>query len=200
MSDSTLEFDHDDSSHETHHPQLDNCISVARLWLCLRESAMKQAMLMVYLIPFIGLPLGDALYCYKCVGTHPGCGEHFDWRWYWSHNCQDPDDKCVKIIEKKGAQTNIIRDCLSELKGVRRDIPGDRYEGCRPAAHDVQLGIYVFNDIKELDVKRNHYDEVTYCFCDFDERCNDSSSLSPSGKLMFLLIAAVYPLRRWLNS
>lgn len=48
----------------------------------------------------------------------------------------------------------ITRDCLSNFKPFRTDIPADTYEGCRPAAKDVNLANYVNNSIKEIDVKR----------------------------------------------
>ena len=48
----------------------------------------------------------------------------------------------------------ITRDCLSSIKGIRTDIPADHYEGCRARPVDVKLGNYVFNNIKEIDVKR----------------------------------------------
>ncbi|KAJ9584168.1 hypothetical protein L9F63_021465, partial [Diploptera punctata] len=112
------------------------------------------------------------LYCYRCVSTHPGCGTPFNWLWYWGEICPEADDKCVKIIERKGAEHIITRECLSSLRGVRTDIPADHYEGCRPAAKDVRLAHYVNNSIKELDIKRDHYDETTWCFCYFDNRCN----------------------------
>lgn len=99
--------------------------------------------------------VGQAIvWCYRCVSTHPGCGDKFDWRWHWSYTCPAANDRCVKIIEKKGADVVITRDCLSSLQGIRRDIPADVYEGCRPAASDVKLAQYVFNDISELDIKR----------------------------------------------
>ncbi|GAB6032874.1 hypothetical protein CHUAL_012072 [Chamberlinius hualienensis] len=116
--------------------------------------------------------LSNAVWCYRCVSTHPGCGEDFDWRWHWSYTCPAWDDKCVKIVERKGADVLITRDCLSNLEGYRRDIPSDRYEGCRPAAQDVKLSHYTFQEIKELDIKRDYFDESTYCFCDFDYFCN----------------------------
>lgn len=48
---------------------------------------------------------GYGLWCYRCVGSHPGCGLYdFDWRYYWSHYCPDPNDKCVKVIEQKGSE------------------------------------------------------------------------------------------------
>ncbi|KAA0183366.1 hypothetical protein HAZT_HAZT007725 [Hyalella azteca] len=123
----------------------------------------------------------SAIWCYQCVGSHPGCGmEDFDWRFYWSSSCQDANDVCVKVVEQIGSEVMVTRDCLSSLEGHRRDIPNDRYEGCRPAAQDVQLGNYIFPSVPEIDHTRTHYSNVTFCFCTFDERCNTSSSLMSS--------------------
>ena len=75
--------------------------------------------------------LEDGLICNVCVGTHPGCGENdFDYRWYWGKLCPRHNDKCVKLIERKGAETLVTRDCLSTLEAFRIDIPADKYEGC----------------------------------------------------------------------
>ncbi|CAL4123577.1 unnamed protein product, partial [Meganyctiphanes norvegica] len=141
-----------------------------------------------------------ALWCYQCVGSHPGCGLYdFDWRYYWSHSCPEENDKCVKVIETKGAEVMVTRDCLSNLEGHRRDIPADRYEGCRPAAKDPLVGHYIFPSVKEIDHKREHYTNTTYCFCMFDERCNDSSGLTSSsillGVLALLHVAATWFIR-----
>lgn len=80
------------------------------------------------------------------------------------------------------ASVTIIRDCLSTLNsGYRTDLPADRYEGCRPASKDVRLGHYVFNNtIKELDIKREHFDQTTFCYCFLDHRCNSSTSINAS--------------------
>ncbi|CAG5075008.1 Protein of unknown function [Cotesia congregata] len=120
---------------------------------------------------------GGWLLCYKCNSNQPGCGTPFNWLWYWGEYCPEPDDVCVKVIERKGAETLITRDCLSSLKDFRTDIPADHYEGCRPAAKDVRLGHFVNNTIKELDIHRDYYDEVNWCFCYFDNRCNSATGL-----------------------
>ena len=86
----------------------------------------------------------------------------------------------------------VTRDCLSNLEAFRTDIPADKYEGCRPASKDVKLGQHVYNKIEELDVYRNHYDNTTFCFCDFDHWCNGSpSSLSGIWSLLGLAIVLV---------
>ncbi|CAG0884076.1 unnamed protein product [Cyprideis torosa] len=88
----------------------------------------------------------------------------------------------------------ITRDCLSAFKGRRRDIPADQYEGCRPASKDIQLAQFTFNNIDELDIHRDYYDDVTWCFCDFDERCNSGWGLQPIPFrwLFFLVLLATY--------
>ena len=110
-------------------------------------------------------------------------------RWYWGKLCPRHNDKCVKLIERKGAETMVTRDCLSTLESFRIDVPADKYEGCRPAAKDVKIGQYVHNQINELDVYRSHYDNVTYCFCDFDHWCNAGPSVG--APLGLVLTAAV---------
>lgn len=132
--------------------------------------------------------IGSTLYCYQCVSTHPGCATPFNWLWYWSHACPEVDDTCVKVIERKGAEEVITRNCLSSLRAYRTDIPADHYEGCRPAATDVRLAHYVNNSIKELDIKRNFYDEVTWCFCYFDNRCNSATTTALSIVLLTLVV------------
>jgi hypothetical protein len=87
------------------------------------------------------------------------------------------------------AETIITRECLSSLRSFRTDIPADHYEGCRPAAKDWQLGHYVNNSIHQLDIHRDYYDEVTWCFCYFDHRCNGAGNVPISLSLIALAIA-----------
>ncbi|XP_031622517.1 uncharacterized protein LOC116340260 [Contarinia nasturtii] len=126
----------------------------------------------------------NAIWCYRCTSATPGCAENFHWRGigYWGEQCPEDNDICVKVTERKGASVTIIRDCLSTLSsGYRTDLPADRYEGCRPASKDVRLGHYVFNNtIKELDIRRDHFDSTTFCYCFLDHRCNGSTSISAS--------------------
>ncbi|XP_028168453.1 uncharacterized protein LOC114358636 [Ostrinia furnacalis] len=130
-----------------------------------------------------------AIWCYQCTAATPGCTEPFNWRGvgYLGNPCPDQDDICIKLIEVKGAQRVITRDCLSNFKAFRTDIPADTYEGCRPAAKDVNLAHYVNNSIKELDIKRDWYDETTWCFCFLDHRCNSAPVVPIS---MALLISS----------
>ncbi|XP_026326854.1 uncharacterized protein LOC113235389 [Hyposmocoma kahamanoa] len=142
----------------------------------------------LYIISVVILStLGEsfALWCYQCTAATPGCTE-FNWRGmgYLGNPCPENEDICVKLIERKGAQEVVIRDCLSNFRAFRTDIPADTYEGCRPAARDVNLANYVNNSIKELDIKRDWYDETIWCFCFLDHRCNGSSAVSASMALL----------------
>lgn len=95
----------------------------------------------------------------------------------------------IYIIMFVLADVIITRECLSSVRSFRKDIPADRYEGCRPAAKDLHLGHYVNNSINQLDIHRDYYDEVTWCFCYFDHRCNSAGSIAISTLLLFLGIA-----------
>jgi len=86
----------------------------------------------------------------------------------------------------------VTRDCLSSLESFRTDIPADKYEGCRSAAKDIKLGQHVFNQIEELDVTRNYYDNTTYCFCEFDHWCNSADLARISTTFMLVLSLLAY--------
>jgi len=95
------------------------------------------------------------MYCYSCVSTQPGCGlNSFYYRWHRGHPCSRNEDRCVKLIERRGTDVMVTRDCLSNLEGHRIDIPADKYEGCKSGSVDTKIGQYTFNSIKELDTKR----------------------------------------------
>lgn len=55
---------------------------------------------------------GKGLYCYRCSSNHPGCGTPLNWLWYWGETCPEYDDKCVKIIERKGGVCFHTHLCL----------------------------------------------------------------------------------------
>ena len=55
---------------------------------------------------------GATLYCYSCVGTHPGCGlSTFRYAWNQGKPCPRYNDRCVKLIEQRGADVLVTRDC-----------------------------------------------------------------------------------------
>ncbi|XP_047363431.1 uncharacterized protein LOC124954474 [Vespa velutina] len=139
----------------------------------------KKIVFSIFLLYLI-IKEGESLLCYRCNSNHPGCGTPLNWLWYWGESCPEYDDKCVKIIERKGAETIITRECLSSVRSFRTDMPADHYEGCRPAAKDLRLGHYVNNSIHQLDIHRDYYDEVTWCFCYFDNRCNNANNYNIS--------------------
>lgn len=80
----------------------------------------------------------------------------------------------------------VTRECLSNLIGLRSDLPSDIFEGCR-AASQPKIAIYVDNNnIKELDLKRNYYDDTLFCFCSNDQYCNTSIPIKASFILIFI--------------
>jgi len=130
------------------------------------------------------------LWCYSCVSSQPGCEEFYvNWFIHRAITCPREDDKCVKIIERKGADVQVTRDCLSNLIGYRKDIPADQYEGCRTAAAQPKVAVYVENTVKELDLKRDYWSDTTYCFCEFDEWCN--SAFTSNASLLLLTLSAM---------
>lgn len=86
----------------------------------------------------------------------------------------------------------ITRDCLSSLRAFRTDIPPDHYEGCYAAAKDMNLAHYVNNTIKELDIRRDYFPHVEFCFCFLDHRCNDSNKFGVSLGLLTLTSLLIY--------
>jgi len=143
------------------------------------------SVIFVVFIAYSSSRVSANLWCYSCVSSQPGC-EEFSVNWFIHRaiTCPREDDKCVKIIERRGADVLVTRDCLSNLIGFRKDIPADRYEGCRQSAAQPKVAVYVENNVKELDLKRNYYTDTTYCFCEFDEWCNSANT----SKLNVLLV------------
>ncbi|KAG8191212.1 hypothetical protein JTE90_021948 [Oedothorax gibbosus] len=150
----------------------------------------------LFLLPFL-LPLASCeLWCYSCVSSEPGCGEFYvNWRIHSAITCPRDDDKCVKVIERKGVDNFITRDCLSNLLSQRKDIPADTYDGCRAAAEQPKLAVYVENHIAQLELKNQHWDQVTYCFCEFDQWCNAGVGIAAS-KWVLGMVAVVWVFRK----
>jgi len=141
---------------------------------------------LTFLIIIFSSKVSCNLWCYSCVSTQPGCTQdEVDWLIHSAITCPRNDDKCVKIIDKKGSDVQITRDCLSNIIPFRRDIPADRYEGCRPAASQPKLAVYVENSVKELDLKKDYFRESTYCFCEFDEWCNHQNTIQTNSVIVF---------------
>lgn len=140
---------------------------------------------------------GSAIWCYRCTSATPGCADNFHWRGigFWGAQCPEDNDICVKVTERKGASVTITRDCLSTFRGFRTDLPPDHYEGCRPAAKDVRLAHYVFNNtITQLDIRRDHFDSTEFCFCFLDHRCNGATGVHKTqlvGVVMVTLLALI---------
>lgn len=140
------------------------------------------------------------LWCYSCVSNQPGCSEYYvNWLIQSAITCPKANDKCVKIIESTGADTLVTRDCLSNLEGIRRDIPGDKFEGCRPAANNPKSAMYVENNVDQLYLRGQQKANVTWCFCEFDEWCNKGSNLHFSSLTSILTISMtlIGPLYLW---
>lgn len=57
------------------------------------------------------IPIGLATWCYQCTAATPGCNEPFNWRGmgYLGNPCPESEDVCVKLIERKGGETEIIK-------------------------------------------------------------------------------------------
>ncbi|KPM03960.1 UAF complex subunit Rrn10-like protein [Sarcoptes scabiei] len=139
--------------------------------------------------PNLGWSKLDSLLCYSCVSTQPGCTlKQVNWWIYSAISCPQPDDKCVKIIESRGADVRVTRDCLSNLISFRDDIPADHFEGCRPAAMNPKLAVFVDNSIDELDLKQNYFHNTTYCFCEFDHWCNASIRSISNQSILFTVL------------
>jgi len=140
---------------------------------------------------FVGSKVSANLWCYSCVSSQPGCTESgVNWLTHSGITCRKEDDKCVKIIDRKGSDVTITRDCLSNLVGMRQDIPADHFEGCRSRASIPKLGVFVFNEVKELDLKKEYFDGTTYCFCQNDEWCNHGSTATIN--LMAIVCAFIF--------
>lgn len=134
----------------------------------------------------------SSLLCYTCTSNEPGCTlDKVDWLIHSATSCPNYNDKCVKIIETTGADTKVVRGCLSAVMPYRRDIPADHYEGCRPATFSPKKNVYVYNEIKELQLNQRPYNNITYCFCEFDHWCNGGRTPFDRGTAMVVTLAGL---------
>lgn len=160
----------------------------------------KSVYLIVILFTFMinHFPTASCLLCYHCTSAETGCSlDWVDWRIHSALSCPKTNDKCVKIIEQRGADNFVQRGCLSHYTANRNDIPADHYEGCRPSTRHPKEAIFVKNEIKELQLQHQtrYFKNVTWCFCEFDHWCNSVGNVHPTFGLIAIILLCNMALR-----
>lgn len=136
-----------------------------------------------------------SLQCYRCHSSQPGCGKELNIRLQKWHSCPNPGDGggenfCVKVIETRGSEVSILRECLMTLRhntGHREKIPMIQRHGyCEPAR------------VNDPDPEKRVDETTKYCFCNDWNGCNTASGLKGRlfGAAFLPLLAAL--LTRWL--
>ncbi|ELT89870.1 hypothetical protein CAPTEDRAFT_223746 [Capitella teleta] len=123
-----------------------------------------------------------SLQCYRCHSSQPGCGKELNIRLQHWHSCPNVGDGggenfCVKVIERKGSEISILRECLMTLRyntGHREKMPTIQRHGyCEPARNNDPWNM--------VDTDQQ------YCFCNDWNGCNTASSLGRRVAWMALL-------------
>lgn len=128
------------------------------------------------------LQVASSLQCYRCHSSQPGCGKELNIRlqkWYTcpSLGTGSGENFCVKVIEKRGSEDHITRECLQTLRhntGHREKLPTVQRHGyCTAARQDDPWA-----PIDERNI---------YCFCNDWNGCNSADTI----KTRSIIISAI---------
>lgn len=123
----------------------------------------------------------SCLQCYKCVSTQPGCGKELSIRTQRWVSCPDVgpfggENFCVKVIEFRGSNMVLTRDCLMTMRHSERHrekIPTvQRQNYCLPGRNN--------------DPNHPTDNNMVFCFCNDRDGCNGAHGINNISMLTVL--------------